>query len=339
MPVLSLGGALFFAAVPVMASHTSDHAIEELSAVVAQAEQDMDEVVAALQQELAGLASEDEVGSAEASADDAIQALWGNAKSAVNDLVRLFPAVLGPFGAAANQQLQAARQTSQDLIAGLAHNWMPPEPLITTTTLPVTTTSPPNIPGHGAVGPPPDTGPGSGGPPPDTASGSGGPPPNTANGTPPNEAPGSSQNAAPDGSNPFDPDLPAESHPITPPSSIQATQESSLASDLEAQTWPTESLSLAQTPGQPLALGQAAVQSIIGSKAAGATERMAAVLNTVLPPAVVDLVLSPLLILEILARTTWEGGLAIVGPLSLLGICAMAILVHDRRSKGEQLAA
>ena len=327
MPVLTLGVALFFGAVPVMASHTSDHAIEELSAVVAQAEQDMDEVVAALQQELAGLVSEDEVGSAEASADDGIKALWSDAKNAVNDLVRFFPAVLGPVGAAANQQLQAARQTSQDLIAGLAVNWMPPEPLITTTTLPVTTIPPPNIPWHGAVEPPPDT-----------AKGSGGPPANTANGTPPNETPGSSESAAPVGSNPFDPDLPAESHPINPPSSIQATQASSLASDLEAQTWPTEALRLAQTPGQPLALGQSAGQSIIGSKAAGATERVAAVLDTVLPPAVVDLVLSPLLVLEILARTTWEGGLAIVGPLSLLAICAMAILVHDRRSKGGQLA-
>ena len=327
MPVLTLAVALFFAAVPVLASHTSDHAIEELSAVVAQAEEDMDEVVAAFQEELAGLVTENEVGSAEASADDAIQTLWSDAKNAINGLVRLFPAVLGPVGAAANQQLQAARQTSQDLIAGLAENWMPPEPLITTTTLPVTTTPPPNIPGHGAVGPPPETG-----------TGSGGPPPSTANGTPPNDGPGSSENAAPDRSNPFDPDPPAESHPINPPSSIQATQESSLASDLETPTWPIESLSLAQTPGQPPALGDAAVQGITGSKAAGATERMAAVLDTVLPPAVVGLVLSPLLVLEILARTTWEGGLAIVGPLSLLAICAMAILVHDRRSKGGQLA-
>lgn len=310
-----------------MASHTSDHALEELSGVVAQAEQDMDEVVAAFQHELAGLVKENEVESAEAAADDAIKALWSDARNAVNDLARLFPSVLGSVGAAANQQLQAARHTSQDLITALAEGWTPPEPLITTTTLPVTTTPPPNIPGNGAGGAPPDTG-----------NGSGGPPPDTGNGRPPNEPPGSPEEAAPNRSNPSHPDLPAESDPVNPPSSFQATQGSSLAPDLEAPTVRTEFLSLAQTPGQLPALGQADVQGIVGSKAAGATERMAAVLDTVLPPAVVDLVLSPLLVLEILARTTWEGGLTIVGPLSLLAICALAILFQDRRSKVRGLA-
>ncbi len=330
LPVLMLVAALFSAAGPAMASHTSDHATEEISGVVAQAEQDMDDVVADFQHDLAGIETENQVGSAESAADAAIQTVWTGARDAVNDLVRLFPSVLGSVGAAANQQLQAARHTYQDLITALAEGWMPPEALVTTTTAFMTTTPPPPDPGNGSGGPPPDTGNGPGGP----------PPPNTGNGSDgsPNGPPGAPEDAEPNQSNPLDPNLPAGNDPVNSPSPSQASQRSSPAGDLEAPNGPTGLLSLAQTPGQPPALEQGAVGSEVGSKAAGATERVAALIETVLPPAVVDLVLSPLLVLEILVRTIWEGGLTIVGPLSLLAICALAILLQDRRSKVRRLA-
>ena len=94
-----------------MASHTSDHATEEISGVVAQAEQDMDEVVAAFQHQLAGIETENQVGSAESAADAAIQTVWTGARNAVNDLTRLFPSVLGPVGAAANHPWQRVRRS------------------------------------------------------------------------------------------------------------------------------------------------------------------------------------------------------------------------------------
>jgi hypothetical protein len=60
---------------------------------------------------------------------------------------------------------------------------------------------------------------------------------------------------------------------------------------------------------------------------------VAAVLNTVLPPAVVDLVLSPLLIIEILFRTIVDGGTRFVAPLMLLAMSAVIVYVYDRTSK------
>ena len=56
-------------------------------------------------------------------------------------------------------------------------------------------------------------------------------------------------------------------------------------------------------------------------------------LQTVLPPAIVDLVLSPLLILEILLRTSLADGQKILIPILLLALSAVLISVTDRRSK------
>jgi hypothetical protein len=70
-----------------------------------------------------------------------------------------------------------------------------------------------------------------------------------------------------------------------------------------------------------------------------ATQRMAAALDTVLPPEVVDLVLSPLLILEILARTILDGGARMIGPLTLLGLSGLLMFGYDRRSRRAVSAA
>jgi uncharacterized membrane protein len=65
---------------------------------------------------------------------------------------------------------------------------------------------------------------------------------------------------------------------------------------------------------------------------------MSAVLDTVLPPAVVDLVLSPLLVLEILFRTTLQDGQRVLAPLILLAIAAIVIAVADRFAKRQAAA-
>jgi uncharacterized membrane protein len=65
---------------------------------------------------------------------------------------------------------------------------------------------------------------------------------------------------------------------------------------------------------------------------------MSAVLDTVLPPAVVDLVLSPLLVLEILVRTTLQDGQRVLAPLILLAIAAIVIAVADRFAKRQAAA-
>lgn len=102
----------------------------------------------------------------------------------------------------------------------------------------------------------------------------------------------------------------------------------------EPLTGPGLDLELAAlTPGQPFTVSQEAISSLLANADTGATARMAAMLDTVLPPAVVDLVLSPLLVIEILIRTLIDGGSKLAGPLALFAISAMALFVYDRFSK------
>jgi hypothetical protein len=89
----------------------------------------------------------------------------------------------------------------------------------------------------------------------------------------------------------------------------------------------------ALTPDQPFTVSSEAISSLLAAQDTSATAAMAAMLDTVLSPAVVDLVLSPLLILEILLRTLVEGGLRLIGPLTLFAVCAMALFAYDRFSK------
>jgi hypothetical protein len=89
----------------------------------------------------------------------------------------------------------------------------------------------------------------------------------------------------------------------------------------------------ALTPDQPFTVSQEAITSLMSSEETGATATMAKMLDTVLPPAVVDLVLSPFLILEILVRTLVDGGSRLLGPLTMFALSAMALFVYDRFSK------
>jgi hypothetical protein len=93
----------------------------------------------------------------------------------------------------------------------------------------------------------------------------------------------------------------------------------------------------ALTPDQPFTVSEDAISSLMSAQETGATTTMAKMLDTVLPPAVVDLVLSPLLILEILVRTLIEGGSRLVGPLTMFAVSAMALFVYDRFSKRTQI--
>jgi hypothetical protein len=88
-----------------------------------------------------------------------------------------------------------------------------------------------------------------------------------------------------------------------------------------------------QTPQQAKGDGTAQETDTVLADGAGATAAVSAMLETVLPPAMVDLVLSPLLILEILLRTTLDGGQSIFAPLALLAVCAAMISLTDRFSK------
>lgn len=299
-----LSAAFLCAGLPAYATHTPEHATDEIWGVAAQAEQDMGEVVSGFEGQIAGMGTEGEVRSAEDQADDDIKAIWNAAKNMTDELANLYPGQLGPVGGAAKQQLQEARQTSRNLISALSDAWTPPTP--------TTTTQPPTNPGQGAGSPPPGSNNGAGGGPP--------------------VPPGSPSQNRPDPANQSQPDEPSESGPGNSPSS-QPSPSPSPAQASEDATGSATFILATQTPDPPRAMGPEEARSIVGSRESGATERMAAVLDTVLPPAVVDLVLSPLLVLEILVRTTLEGGLTVIGPLSLLAICAFAIFVFDRSSK------
>jgi hypothetical protein len=85
--------------------------------------------------------------------------------------------------------------------------------------------------------------------------------------------------------------------------------------------------------GLPVAFGTEAMGSTADRNESGATAEIASLLETVLPPALVDLVLSPILILEILIRTVIDGGATVLGPLSLLAVCAYLIFRYDRSLK------
>jgi hypothetical protein len=88
-----------------------------------------------------------------------------------------------------------------------------------------------------------------------------------------------------------------------------------------------------ETPAESSLFTPQSVQLMTSGSGSTATQRVAAALDTLLPPAVVDLVLSPLLILEILGRTILDGGARVLGPLSLLGVSALAMFMYDRRSR------
>jgi hypothetical protein len=96
---------------------------------------------------------------------------------------------------------------------------------------------------------------------------------------------------------------------------------------------------LAQTPAQVPAYDTSLLSESLEPTETQVTEQMSAMLETVLPPAAVDLVLSPLLVFEILLRTSLAGGEGIFLPLGLLAFCAVLISLTDRFSKKSQRAS
>lgn len=306
---------------PVLADHTSAHAAEEIWEIAARAEQDMDGIVSGFEAQISGLGSESQVEAAEDAANDAIKAIWDQAKLSIESLVKLYPGELGSVGGDAKTQLQSVRRASRDLISNLADDWQPPTttttPAVTTTTPSAATTSPPSTePPKGATKSPPGSNNGGnnngGGSNNGSANNGGGQPspPGAENGPGPSPTP----NDQPVALNPpdLDPELSVPQPSLLPGSFIGLTT---------------------LTPVQPTTLGPESGADFGDSTVASATDRMGVLLDAVLPPAIVDLVLSPLLILEILIRTIVDGGLRVIGPLLLLGVFALGIFLYDRSTR------
>jgi hypothetical protein len=94
-----------------------------------------------------------------------------------------------------------------------------------------------------------------------------------------------------------------------------------------------EATVLAQAPAQVPSYDSSLLSESLKPTATQVTEQMSTMLETVLPPAAVDLVLSPLLVLEILLRASLGGGEGIFLPLGLLAVCAVLISLTDRFSR------
>ncbi len=89
-----------------------------------------------------------------------------------------------------------------------------------------------------------------------------------------------------------------------------------------------------QTPGVAVAQGMSPASGAFGNEEAALSSQVSTVLETVLPPAIVEVVLSPLLVLEILAKIIMADGQKILIPLSLLAVCALVIAFGDRLQAG-----
>ena len=304
MFITTLGVALFLVAGPAFGTDTSDHAADQIRAIVTVAETDMDRVVDTFDDDISSLETQAEVSSAESEAKSALEAIWTTARAAIEDIVKLYPGELGLLGGEAKQQIQDARLAARSRITDLAEAWSPPPPTTTTTTATTTTTTTTTTPTPTTTTTTPTT---------TTTASEGQSDRTTAN--PPNNGNGSGPSGTPERVIPF---------ASTPPSEDPASD--------------SIEFSIRWTPNEPVALGFEPSGETSEARGSGATDRMARLLDTVLPPAVVDLVLSPLLILEILIRTVLDGGAAMIGPLLVLAACAYAIFKYERSAKRRAVA-
>jgi hypothetical protein len=259
--------------------------------------------------DISSLETQAEVSSAETEAKSALEAIWTTARAAIEDIVKLYPGELGLLGGDAKQQIQDARLAARSQITDLAGAWSPPAPTTTTTTTPpnattTTTTTTTTTPTTTSTTTTPTT----------TTTASEGRP-DRAPANPSNNGTGSGPSGTPERVIPFA-STPSSEDPAT--DSIQ--------------------FSIRWTPNEPVAFGFGPEGETSEARGSGATDRMARLLDTVLPPAVVDLVLSPLLILEILIRTVLDGGTAMIGPLLILAACAYAIFKYERSVKRHAVA-
>jgi hypothetical protein len=299
LSITILGVALFLVAGPAFGVDTSDHAADQIRAIVTAAEKDIDRVVATFDDDISSLETQAEVSSAESDAKGALEGIWTTAKAAIEDIVKLYPGELGILGGEAKQQIQDARLAARSQITDLAEAWSPPAPTTTTTTTAPTTTTTTTT-----TTPTTTT----------TTTASEGQP-DRAPANPSNNGNGSGPSGTPERVIPF---------ASTPPS------EDPVSDSIE--------FSIRWTPNEPVAFGFEPDGETSEARGSGATDRMARLLDTVLPPAVVDLVLSPLLILEILIRTVLDGGTTMIGPLLILAACAYAIFKYERSAKRHPVA-
>jgi hypothetical protein len=304
LSITILGVALFLVAGPAFGVDTSDHAADQIRAIVTAAETDIDRVVDTFDDDISSLETQAEVSSAESEAKSALEAIWTTARAAIEDIVKLYPGELGLLGGEAKQQIQDARLAARSRITDLAEAWSPPPPTTTTTTATTTTTTTTTTPTPTTTTTTPTT---------TTTASEGQSDRTTAN--PPNNGNGSGPSGTPERVIPF---------ASTPPSEDPASD--------------SIEFSIRWTPNEPVALGFEPSGETSEARGSGATDRMARLLDTVLPPAVVDLVLSPLLILEILIRTVLDGGAAMIGPLLVLAACAYAIFKYERSAKRRAVA-
>ena len=303
LSITVLGVALFLVAGPAFGAHTSDHAADQIRAIVTAAETDMDRVVATFDQDISNLETQAEVSSAETEATSAVDTIWATARDAIQDTANLYPGELGQLGAEAKQQIQTARQAARSQITDLAQAWSPPAPTTTTTptTTPTTTTTTSTTSTTTTTTPTTTTALES--------------QPDAATATPSNSGNGSGPSGTPERVIPF----------------ASTTPGDDAAND-------SIGFSIRWTPNEPVAFGFEPDGGMSEDRGSSATDRMARLLETVLPPAVVDLVLSPLLILEILIRTVLDGGTAMIGPLLTLAVCAFAIFKYERSGKRPAMA-
>jgi hypothetical protein len=304
LSITTLGVVLFLVAGPAFGADTSDHAADQIRAIVTAAETDMDRVVATFDDDISSLETQAEVSSAETEAKSALEAIWTTARAAIEDIVKLYPGELGLLGGEAKQQIQDARLAARSQITDLAEAWSPPAPTTTTTTTApnATTTTTTTTPTTTTTTPTKTT---------TTSEGQ----PDRATANPSNNGTGSGPSGTSERVIPF---------ASTPPSEDPASD--------------SVEFSIRWTPNEPVAFGFEPDGETSEARGSGATDRMARLLDTVLPPAVVDLVLSPLLILEILIRTVLDGGAAMIGPLLILAGCAYAFFKYERSAKRRAVA-
>ncbi len=307
--LLASTAAFLGTAIPASADHSPEHASDQISVIASSAESEMDGIVSGFAAQAEGLSDEGEVDQSAEDATTSVEEVWSTARTAVDDLVKLFPGQLGKVGGDAKQQLQDARQAARSTISELADAWVPPIAVpspTTTTTIPNSGTAPAEI----DPGPGPGTDPGNG----------------NANGN----ANGNGKGNGPDpGTDP------APGQVVGPPvdRSPSSSESPPAAPEPEVDEIGIDFELAAAAPEQPFTVSPEAITTLLAAEDTGATATMAEMLKTVLSPAVVDLVLSPLLVLEILFRTLVDGGLRLVGPLTLLVVSALAIFGYDRLSK------
>ncbi|MEX2651809.1 MAG: hypothetical protein WD473_05105 [Acidimicrobiia bacterium] len=314
----TLVALLVMGAIPVGAAHTSPHASDEVWAIETQAEEDMDDVVAAFAAQIADLGSTSEVAQAENAADAAVLTIWSDARTAIDDLVTQYPG-LGGVGGQAKQQLQQARNAARTAISELGDGWAPAA-TTTTTTVTSTTTTVVNATTTTTTATTTTThGTGSGVVPPAPGNGNGNTNGNSDDPPRANDSGGSGGQTIAPGNDPV-------------PSPIGDSDRIG-ADSVDDQVGSNVLTLAAQTPEQLSDGDTAEVSESLETSGTETTAVVSAMLETVLPPAVVDLVLSPLLILEILFRTTLDGGQRIFAPLALLALCAAMISLTDRFSR------